>query len=93
MFDKSLQFTEIKRIFEELGFRHGTVSPEEAKTPLAQIIFIHDRTDTLFAFPANTVIVNPARVESIRRILVGQGVVAEDVINDMLTKGPHKTVA
>ena len=93
MFERSLSFPEVKRILQQLGFRYGTASPEEAKSPVPQIVFVHDRTDTLFVFPATTVVVDPARVESIRRILVARGVVAEDVINGMFESSPRITVA
>ena len=93
MFEKSLSFLEVKDLLQKLGFRHGIASAEDAKTPVAQIVFIHDKTDTLFVFPANTVVVDPARLESVRRILVGRGVVEEEVINEMLEKSPRRTVA
>jgi hypothetical protein len=93
MFEKSLSFLEVKNILQKLGFRHGTASAKDAKTPVDQIVFIHDKTDTLFVFPANTVDVGPARLESVRRILVGRGVVDEDVINQMLDSRSRKTVA
>jgi hypothetical protein len=93
MFEKPLSFPEIRRILQKLGFRHGTASPEEAKSPVPQVVFIHDRTDTLFVFPSTATVIDPARVESIRRILVARGVVAEAVINGMLESSPRITVA
>src|SRR4051812_4803677 len=58
MFDKSLSFIDVQRILLAIGFRRGTVPPEDAGTPVAQTVFIHDRTDTLFAFPATTVTID-----------------------------------
>jgi hypothetical protein len=93
MFDKSLKFDQVQRILRKLGFRQGTASHEDANSPVDQIVFIQDRTDTLFVFPSTTVAVDPARVESIRRILVGRGVAAEALINEMLENGERTTVA
>jgi hypothetical protein len=93
MFEKALQFEQVQRILRKLGFRQGTASRHEANSPVDQIVFIHDRTDTLFVFPSTTVTVDPARVESIRRILVGRGVAAEELINDMLENSERTTVA
>jgi hypothetical protein len=93
MFEKSLKFDQVQRVLRKLGFRHGTASRQDAHSPVDQIVFIHDRTDTLFVFPSTTVAVDPARVESIRRILVGRGVAAEELINEMLENGERTTVA
>ncbi len=90
MFEQSMKFERMKRIMRKLGFIEAIAQPPEVEQP--QMLFHHGPTDTLFIFPIETTELDGARVESIRRIMVGRGVVSEDVLEKLLAVKPRASV-
>ena len=83
MTKKSLSFAALKRILERMGF-------DARATTEGPVVFRHAKTDTVLVFPKRTTTVRPHRIESIRRILTGRGVVTEEAFDERISSGRAK---